>query len=640
MPIKLPASLVEYLLLGPTGDRRLLQDSPILGDVWAAFADDPTAPQELLITPHREQPAVLVASQLDDLVEARRREQLREQPANIASLHGIVAARLYFDEVVSLLVPRTSWADTPRIKQQIHDSEQIPSTRPEVIHATLRTMVRHWSDPEANRRPRERLSTFQRYVALAGLIRWAADRPEPTPSTGVSRNAAIAKAIGDDGRLRDEFQRIVQYVVNAAVPTVLFYQLALNRQALMAIARSVPAIKGDAARGLFTVNCEKIAWAVLDCGINGKHMAFEDADGNSRVKRSFDFTNVRKIVSLDNLRVFGKGGNALERRQVLDLLLHDDLRIRPTDQDAARDLYDLAVDLKKLRPPNWAVIEKFVEIGVGTSVEVSDHGTHVAGIIGARKPTAERAQARKISAGRQKDYADGMCPDIKLYDFRVLGRRPQDTEFAIIAALQFIRYLNEPRPLRDDPRRQSQPVDSARRAEFRLRPHADLRRMRAAGRTAASWSSPRPAIAAIRASRPRRARTRATRPSASPIPATPRRDHGRRHPSLLAAHLRRELLLEPRADRRRTPQAGPGRARRTDSCAARPAITGDDLDGTSMAAPHVSGAAAMLMARYPELIGQPRRIKTILCESATDLGRERSFQGHGMLDVLRAFQSI
>jgi subtilisin family serine protease len=63
-------------------------------------------------------------------------------------------------------------------------------------------------------------------------------------------------------------------------------------------------------------------------------------------------------------------------------------------------------------------------------------------------------------------------------------------------------------------------------------------------------------------------------------------------------------------------------------------------DGTSMAAPHVSGAAALLMARHRELMGEPGRIKKILCGTATDLGRERYFQGTGLLDVLRAIQSV
>jgi hypothetical protein len=39
-------------------------------------------------------------------------------------------------------------------------------------------------------------------------------------------------------------------------------------------------------------------------------------------------------------------------------------------------------------------------------------------------------------------------------------------------------------------------------------------------------------------------------------------------------------------------------------------------------------------------VGHPTRIKQILCGTATDLGRERYFQGAGMLDVLRALQSV
>ena len=66
----------------------------------------------------------------------------------------------------------------------------------------------------------------------------------------------------------------------------------------------------------------------------------------------------------------------------------------------------------------------------------------------------------------------------------------------------------------------------------------------------------------------------------------------------------------------------------------------DTRDGMSMAAPHASGAAALLMARNPEFVGRPARVERVLMESCTDLGRERSFQGAGLIDVLRAMQTI
>lgn len=62
--------------------------------------------------------------------------------------------------------------------------------------------------------------------------------------------------------------------------------------------------------------------------------------------------------------------------------------------------------------------------------------------------------------------------------------------------------------------------------------------------------------------------------------------------------------------------------------------------GTSMAAPHVSGAIAAFLSIRREFLGEPEKVKAIFMSTATDLKRERYFQGAGLLDVMRAIQSV
>lgn len=62
--------------------------------------------------------------------------------------------------------------------------------------------------------------------------------------------------------------------------------------------------------------------------------------------------------------------------------------------------------------------------------------------------------------------------------------------------------------------------------------------------------------------------------------------------------------------------------------------------GTSMSAPHVSGVAAAFLSVHREFIGRPDDVKRILMASASDLGREPVFQGAGLVDAMRAIQSV
>ena len=65
-----------------------------------------------------------------------------------------------------------------------------------------------------------------------------------------------------------------------------------------------------------------------------------------------------------------------------------------------------------------------------------------------------------------------------------------------------------------------------------------------------------------------------------------------------------------------------------------------ESSGTSMAAPHVSGVIAAFLSVRKEYIGKPQEVKELFMRSATDLKRERYFQGCGLVDLMRAIQSV
>jgi subtilisin family serine protease len=74
--------------------------------------------------------------------------------------------------------------------------------------------------------------------------------------------------------------------------------------------------------------------------------------------------------------------------------------------------------------------------------------------------------------------------------------------------------------------------------------------------------------------------------------------------------------------------AGPGIARYVED------------SGTSMAAPHVSGAIAAFLSVRGEYIGQPEEVKRLFMRNATSLGRHEFFQGAGLIDLMRVLSNV
>jgi hypothetical protein len=640
----IPPELVEHILFGPEDDRRVLQDSPLLGDVWTAYALDPGIVRDVLITPHRQATAAGVAKEIPKALKVHaveRAEPQVPQPAprpqvraKVAYLQGLIGAKLYFDEVLRVLVPRTQWWYEPKVKGRIADLKDAEKQRQlkELLGRGRKEAILPHIDKFDD------FNSLQRYIALAGLIFWISKLERPVDPKDPSKPIEKLPTLNFDAAFqryqpyRDEIIEgmFTLYAVVMSNPKALppgdkgsewnaegedqcsVFQISLNRTATPALGRSVPAVKADAANSLFQVNCKNIIWAVLDSGIQHDHEAF-CIGGISRVKKIFDFTNIREIMSNDPEDVDAEGVTTLAATTGL------------SEEKVKENLRIIAEDFENERPTNWSVVEKLITVKNPPAQLPSPHGTHVAGIIGASKST--------------DGGGPGMCPDIGLYDFRVLGKNIDDTEFGVIAALQYIRYINE---------RHSYITVHGANLSLSI-PH-NVRNF-ACGSTPVCIECERlveSGVVVVAAAGNRGYQKFETKDGLfENYAAFSITDPGNAE-SVITVGSTHSIWPNtygvsffssrgPTGDGRVKPDLVAPGERITSS------VTGNDWapeSGTSMAAPHVSGAAAMLLARYEELVGQPRRVKRILCDTATDLGRERTFQGRGMLDVLRAFQSI
>lgn len=113
---------------------------------------------------------------------------------------------------------------------------------------------------------------------------------------------------------------------------------------------------------------------------------------------------------------------------------------------------------------------------------------------------------------------------------------------------------------------------------------------------------------------------------------------GRRKPDLVAPG---EKILSARADFEdligTRMKAGSLTLRQLQSLKAEQLYVAES--GTSMAAPHVSGLLAAFLSQRQEFIGYPDRVKKILIENCTDLGRDVYAQGAGLPNLVRMLAS-
>ncbi len=624
---------IERLFYGrPEQQRRFTQDFPILPDVWIEYGKEPAARVEVLLSPHNESDAATVARGLRERLQlhAAARPDGREpapDPAAQRVLYNesVVLASLTFGELLRGALPMTSWWQ----RTVVPTAGSLPVWTVEAVEAFGRDLASFTPGTRRGLRGADpRL--LQKLIRIVGSIELErlGQAASPPPAEDAPLTAAEITA----------FAGVFAGLEPAGNAAGTLWGISLNRRASTSVWRSRLTVKADAAARLFEARTSGIRWAVLDTGIDATHPAFARRTGNGDRRKAAqtpgDELNSRVVRSFNFLRI----KDLLDPNAPLVPAAHTVAASMPA-ADLAAQREQLRERLRQGRAIDWDLLEPFLRIPhttAGYQPPLYDsHGTHVAGILAANWP--EASDSTPLG-----EPIVGVCPDLELYDLRVLPDNPADSadEFTVIAALQFVRHLNAHKDLmviHGVNLSLSVPHDVANYGCGRTPVCEECERVVASGVVVVTAAGNRGFNKSLDGDGGALGDYRyisITDPGNADGVITVGSTHRMMPHSYGVSYF---SSRGPTGDGRSKPDlVAPGE--RIDSCSLDSYV--ETMDGTSMAAPHVSGAAALLMSRHRELIGHPRRVKDILCQTATDLGRERRFQGAGMVDVLRAIQSV
>src|SRR5688572_6265758 len=614
---------LEDLIYRQDGLTRFTQDSPVLPDVWFEFGKNPNSRIDLLLNPHFEASPGRVAQVVEQRLEAEQKSKTAskfkcddQRAPDIAYNQSTVVVRLCFHELVRVVLPLTPWwnryvwTDGGRSLQKFLSETKTRRILARAIEGDMSDPMMRQIDPQ--------VIWMMRVIGTIGAR-----------AMGTGRARAITPAA-----IVDACANLVRDVLPAKDDEVgIVWSVTRNRAAEVAIWKSTMSVKADAARRLFEVSCKHLSWAIIDSGIDATHPAFRARDNAGKAEKDKFKTRVTATYDFTLIRYLLRSQQTPEDEAELAKRPRLERAVKRMQKDPAL-AKQLRQSLQSGREIDWELLRPLIEVPHNDDYVVPrhSHGTHVAGIVAADWRTDDPEPSH--------DYAfRGVCPDMKLYDLRVLDDEGQGDEFSCIAAMQFVRYLNAHKDLM-----------MIHGVNLSLSIKHDVANF-ACGSTPVCEEANRlvnGGIVVVAAAGNfgylQFVTTRGTQEGYQSISIT---DPGNTESVITvgathrdSAHLYGVSYFSsrgPTGDGRIKPDlVAPGE--KIESTI--PESKKVRMDGTSMAAPHVSGVSALLLARYPELVGRPARIKEILCKTATDLGRERYFQGAGQVDALRALQSV